>query len=164
MEKCVRVTRQVLVTYDEWKVEFNRDPEEWYVNAYENNVQSPLYASASRYSLGDGIANDYFAATWLKEEIDNIIAEQPLYKTLADAVEKLYDDNKTVIDKYNADVYAIENQMTDLENAAETETAKYEATIEEYQSLMDIMAMYTVNKPGTTTESYDLKSYHRYQK
>lgn len=156
-KKCVRVTRQVLVTYDEWKVEFNRDPEEWYVNAYENNVQSPLYASASRYSLGDGIANDYFAATWLKEEIDNIIAEQPLYKTLADAVEKLYDDNKTVIDKYNADVYAIENQMTDLENAAETETAKYEATIEEYQSLMDIMAMYTVNKPGTTTESYDFE-------
>lgn len=156
-KKCVRVTRQVLVTYDEWKVEFNRDPEEWYVNAYENNVQSPLYASASRYSLGDGIANDYFAATWLKEEIDNIIAEQPLYKTLADAVEKLYDDNKTVIDKYNADVYAIENQMTDLENAAETETAKYEATIEEYQSLMDIMAMYTVNEPGTTTESYDFE-------
>ena len=150
---CVRVTRQVLVTYDEWKEEYNRDVDGWYVKAYEDNILAPTSASNPRYSLGDGVANDYFAATWLKEDIDNIIAEQPSYKTLADAVQKLYDDNKQVIDKYNADVYAIDNQIADLENAAGIETAKYDVTKEEYQSLQDIMALYTVSEAGDTNEA-----------
>lgn len=151
--KCVRVTRQVLVTYDEWKAEYNRDKSGWYVAAYEENADGPSSNSISQYSLGSGIANDYFAATWLKEEIDNIITEQASYKTLADAVQKLYDDNKQVIDKYNADVYAIDNQIADLENAAGIETAKYDVTIEEYESLQDIMALYTVSEAGETNNA-----------
>lgn len=149
---CVRVTRQVLVTYEEWKEEYNRDVDGWYVKAYKDNVPAPTSASNPRYSLGDGVANDYFAATWLKEDIDNIIAEQPSYKTLADAVQKLYDDNKQVIEKYNADVYAIDNQIADLENAAGIETAKYDVTIQEYTNLQNIMAAFTVSEAGTNND------------
>lgn len=97
---------------------------------------------AVKFLLGDGLANDYFAATYLRDNQKELISNNSSYQTFVANWQALYDANKVIVDKYYADKYALSLQKAELENVAEVETAKYEVIISEKNSLKDIMDRY----------------------
>lgn len=98
--------------------------------------------SDMKFLLGDGLANDYFAATYLRDNQKELINNNSSYQTLLANWQALYDANKVIVDKHNADKYAISLQKAELENAAEVEKAKYDVIISEKNSLKGIMDRY----------------------
>lgn len=92
--------------------------------------------------LGDGLANDYFVATYLRDNQKELISNNSSYQTFVANWQALYDANKVIVDKYYADKYALNLQKAELENAAKVETAKYEVILAEKDLLKGIMNRY----------------------
>lgn len=98
--------------------------------------------AVSKFIVGDGLANDYFMATYLRDNLKEQIANSASYQALYDNWMALIDANKVVIDKYNADAAALEAQKAELESTAEADKAKYDVIIAEKTELRNIMDDY----------------------
>lgn len=144
------------ITYDQWKKEVTQNSIWWYINVYNDATFMPYAPSSGNgygmYILGDGLANDYFAATYLRDDLKEYIANSALYEPFSTKLQAIYDANKVIIDDYNAALYALSLQKAELENAAGIETAKYDVIITEKEQLQGIMEKYTVTEAGTTNE------------
>lgn len=152
----VNTDRLEAITYEQWKKEVTLNNMRWYTSVY-NNANARPYAPSSgngygMYILGDGLANDYFAATYLRDNKKEYIANSALYEPFSTKLQAIYDANKVVIDDYYAALYALSLQKAELENAAGIETAKYDVIITEKEQLQGIMEKYTVNEAGTTND------------
>lgn len=97
---------------------------------------------AVKFLLGDGLANDYFAATYLRDNQKELISNNSSYQTFVANWQALYDANKVIVDKYYADKYALSLQEAELTNVAEVEKAKYDVIISEKDLLKGIMNRY----------------------
>ena len=150
------------ITYEQWQDALREN--RWYLDVYRykdvfkrydfgQDVYNNIYYVYNYYLLGDALANDYFAATFQRDEQQEWMTEKDLYLTFSTGLQATYDANKAVIDDYNAALYALTLQKTDLENAAGIETAKYQVIITEKGQLQDIMKKYTVTEAGAINES-----------
>lgn len=144
------------ITYDQWKKEVTLNKMRWYTSVYNNANVRPYAPSSGNgygmYILGDGLANDYFAATYLRDNQKEYIANSALYELFSTKLQAIYDANKVIIDDYYAALYALSLQKAELENAAGIETAKYDVIITEKEQLQGIMEKYTVTEAGTTND------------
>lgn len=98
--------------------------------------------------LGDGLANDYFVATKLRDDQKDWMDNNALYATLLANWQALYDANNVIVDKYFADKYTLDLQEAELKNTAEVEKAKYDVIIGEKEALANIMTGYFKTSVG----------------
>lgn len=144
------------ISYKAWKARMNdyRYDSSWYIRVYQDATAAPYNPGNvdtwEMYVIGDGLANDYFVATFLRDNQKEAIDNNALYEPFLTSLKATYDANRTIVDDYNAALYALSLQKAELENAAKIENAKYEVIIREKQQLQGIMEKYTVTEAGTT--------------
>ena len=161
----VNLNRFELMTQEEWEMLPYKALLE---RLYNNNTiigNDYIVTFISEYSdvtyfdvIGDGLLNDYLAATSIYNDMKERLEKNAAWKTFSASVEKINESVQGALQEYNSNVASINVKKAEIEAKATQDKAAIEVKIEGLEALKDVLDLALNQVVGNKTTIQQLKN------
>ena len=161
----VNLNRFELMTQEEWEMLPYKALLE---RLYNNNTiigNDYIVTFISEYSdvtyfdvIGDGLLNDYLAATSIYNDMKERLEKNAAWKTFSASVEKINESVQGALQEYNSNVASINVKKAEIEAKATQDKAAIEVKIEGLEALKDVLDLALNQVVGNETTIQQLKN------